>query len=219
MKTYQCARCGIRRRATSLLVGMALLASSSAMAVSHITPEPPGILSGGTHDIYYRGHVIADAGLEELRGGFSLGGMELNFGARLTTMINDRLRYETRVAFTRAGTEVLSRQLTDLQPSGPAAALVGPGQSLGAASINGAGLDLSGLADFSGVVANGRGGGMIAALHRVTRDAIVSTLATNANGQVVDNTIDISVHINNIGSLRAARQRDRIVNSLIGLPR
>lgn len=207
-----------RSIAASMLSG-AMLMASSAWGMSGASLSGPGILSAGTHDIYYRGEVIADAGLEELRGGFSLAGMEMSFGAKLTTLINNALRYETEVTFTRNGAEVLSRTLTDRLGSMGTATLVGPDQAVGAADISG-NLDLGGLADFSGVVVDyGEGGGMIAALHQITRRAIISTLATDASGQSVNNNVDVSIHINNIDEIRAARQRTMILNSLNGAPR
>lgn len=194
----------------------ALLASASALGMTGMGTSGPGILSGATHDIYYRGEIIPDDSLGGLRGGFSLAGMEMNFGAKLTTLINNRIRYETEVAFSRAGAEVLSRTLND--GTGGMAALVGPDQAISAADITGS-LNLTGLADFSGVLVGDSSGGMVAALHQITRNALVSTLATNANGQTIDNHIDIGVTINNIGEIRAARQRSMILNSLQSLPR
>lgn len=179
--------------------------------------------------IFHRGEMIPEAELDTLRGGFSLGGMELNFGAKLTTLINNTIRYETEVAFRNSGMEVLSQTISNAG-AGPVT-LVGsgssgvspasiPGSSLIVGSAGGGALDLSGLSDFSGIVVEGPGGiGSTAALHRITRQAIVSTLATTASGQTIQNDIDVSVYINNIGELRAAQQKARILNSLQGVIR
>lgn len=248
---------------TAFLLSGSLLA---AAGLSSASTTPSGILSAGTHDIFYRGEAISDEGMENLRGGFNLGGMELNFGAKLTTMINDRVRYITQVAFDNAGARVMSSTLektlsgadgvTRIQPSqggntgsggstsptgtGSGASHGGipgstggtggvgnsgsggnmsiPGNSISAAEISGQ-LDLSGLSDFSGVLLNDPDGGMTAALHRITRNAIVSSLSTTASGQSISNEIDVSVHVMNIGEVRASRQRDMILNSLQGIPR
>ncbi|ATJ84783.1 hypothetical protein ACFPTY_17290 [Halomonas beimenensis] len=200
-----------------LAAACAMLLASSAWSASSDIDSVDGILSAGTHDIYYRGVEIPRDGMEELRGGFNLAGMKINFGAKLTTLINNGLRYETEITFSGRGPEVISRGY-----SGPGAGgvvtLVGPGQAISASDIAG-NVDLSGLGDFSGVVVNYESGGMLAALHRVTRKAIISTLATDASGQSVDNRVDISMHIGNLGELRAARQRTMILNSLQGVPR
>ncbi len=210
------ASAGARQRsrwwATTLLAGgIALAAASGALASS----SPAGILSAGTHDIYYRGEVLPDDGLAELRGGFRLAGLELNFGAKLTTAINDRVRYVTQVAFDNAGARILSRTL-DQQQNG--AFQVTP---LGVGGINvrdiGGQLDLSGLSEFSGFLMNDAEGGMTAALHNITRNAIVSALATTASGQSISNNVDVSVEVMNIGEIRSAQQRSRILNSMQGI--
>ncbi|GEK73468.1 hypothetical protein HHA04nite_20120 [Halomonas halophila] len=155
--------------------------------------------------------------MAELRGGFRLAGMELNFGAKLTTAINERVRYITQVAFDNAGARVLS---STLEQSGTdtVTQVGGPG-GVDAASIGGK-IDLTGLSDFSGVLMSDGKGGMTAALHNITRDAIVSSLSTTASGQSISNDIDVSVQVMNIGEMRSFRQRGAILNSLQGiLPR
>ncbi|WP_136247208.1 hypothetical protein [Halomonas borealis] len=222
---------------------MAFLLSGTLLPVAAVTSASTlssGILSAGTHDIYYQGYVIPDEGLEELRGGFKLSGLELNFGAKLTTMINDKVRYITQVAFDNAGSRVLSSTLeasgvgagaeiavrsepgsgsiTSIRPEATGTSRQSNNSSLDAASTPGK-LNLAGLSDFSGVLFSGKDGGMTAALHKVTRDAIVSSLSTTASGQSISNDIDVSVHVMNIGEVKASRQRAMILNSLQGIPR
>ncbi|PSJ22675.1 hypothetical protein CVH10_06220 [Halomonas sp. ND22Bw] len=200
--------------------GISLLVASVSLAVASASPaatSPSGILSAGTHDIYYRGEVLPDEGMAELRGGFRLAGMDLNFGAKLTTAINERVRYITQVAFDNAGARVLSSTL-EQSGSEPVTQVGGPG-GVDAASIGGK-IDLTGLSDFSGVLMSDGKGGMTAALHNITRDAIVSSLSTTASGQSISNEIDVSVQVMNIGEMRSFRQRGAILNSLQGiLPR
>lgn len=209
-----------------LLAGAMSLVPTAASPVLAATAFPyvePGVQPRPDDaGVYHGGEVIAAAELDTLRGGFNLAGMELNFGAKLTTLINNTIRYETEVAFRNSGgIEVLSQTLSNA--GGSPVTLVGPG-STGAATIagtgGGGGLDLSGLTDFSGIVVEGPGGiGSTAALHRITRQAIVSTLATTASGQTIHNDIDISVQLNNIGELRSAQQKARILNALQGIVR
>ncbi|WP_147273775.1 hypothetical protein [Vreelandella rituensis] len=80
------------------------------------------------------------------------------------------------------------------------------------------GIDLSGLADFSGVTLSDPKG-FTAALHNITRDAIVSGVVSNASGRIIQQRIDIDVRLNNIGALRAAKQRASIVDSFSGILR
>lgn len=203
--------------ATSLLVAT-VLASTSTLALTSVPVSGPGLLSGATHDIYYRGEVIPSTDLDNLRGGFSLAGLEVNFGAKLTTLINDRVRYETQLAFSQAGTDIISRRLDISGTGAESLTQVGPGTGISAADITGQ-LNLAGLGGFSGVVVDDGMGGATAALHSITKNAIISTLSTTASGQSIRNNIDVSVHILNAGELRAQRQRTLILNSLLGVPR
>ncbi|MCK2185026.1 hypothetical protein [Halomonas getboli] len=213
-----------------LLVGSLILATNAAAATA-----TSGILSAGTHDIYYRGEMLSEGGMSELRGGFRMAGMELNFGAKLTSDINDRVRYITQVAFDNAGARVLSRTLeqsattgidvTPVSPNPGSASAAGNAVEsavkggINAADIAGA-LNLDGLSDFSGVlVSDPAGGGMTAALHNITRNAIISSLSTTASGQSISNKIDVSVNVLNFREIRASRQRAMILNSLQGIPR
>ncbi|WP_146143041.1 hypothetical protein, partial [Halomonas sp. ND22Bw] len=93
---------------TAFLLSGSLL---TAAGLSSASTAPAGILAAGPHAIFNRGEMISDEGMSDLRGGFNLGGMELNFGAKLTTMINDRVRYITQVAFDNAGARVMSSTL------------------------------------------------------------------------------------------------------------
>ncbi|MBB3141752.1 hypothetical protein [Halomonas organivorans] len=227
---------------------MAFLLSGSLLSVAgaaNASGDTQGILSAGTHDIYYRGEVLSNDGMADLRGGFKLAGMDMSFGATLSTMINDKVRYITQVAFDNAGTRVLSSTLeksgigsgtvTQIGPSGGSGApgqgtgggvggignagsSSGVGNSVNAADIRGQ-LNLAGLSDFSGVLFSDSNGGMTAALHRITRNAIVSSLSTTASGLTISNDVDVSVHVMNIGEVKASRQRAMILNSLQGLPR
>ncbi|RTR05651.1 hypothetical protein [Halomonas nitroreducens] len=203
--------------ATSLLVG-SVLASTSSLALTSAPVSGPGLLSGATHDIYYRGEVIPTTALDSLRGGFSLAGLEVNFGARLTTLINDRVRYETQLAFSQAGTDIISRRLDVAGGGAETLTQVGPETGVSVADITGQ-LNLAGLGGYSGVVLDDGMGGATAALHSITQNAIVSTLSTTASGQSIRNNIDVSVHILNAGELRLQRQRALILNSLLGAPR
>lgn len=214
-------RAGPLRRS---LLSAALLAGAAALAPTMAAAETTfsyGQIDARADDrgIYYRGEMIPEAKLDTLRGGFNLGGMKMSFGAKLTTLINNTVRYETQVAFRNAGMEVLSQTLSNAGSS-PVTLVESGSGSMISGSVGGGALDLSGLADFSGVVVEGPGGiGSTAALHSITRKAIISTLATTASGQSIQNTIDIEIGINNIGELRAAQQKTRILNSLQGVIR
>ncbi|MGM0857496.1 MAG: hypothetical protein ACQEW0_10480 [Pseudomonadota bacterium] len=167
------------------------------------------------NDEFSRGVVIAEAELDQLRAGFSLGGLDVDFGARLQTMIDNSIELVSVVNFTRAGADVVSQTFRD--PSG-SASQVGPGTGRLVTDMTPDGMELSGLAGFSGVTLSDPKG-FTAALQNITRDAIVSGVVSNASGRNIQQRIDIDVRLNNIGALKAAKQRTAIADSFAGILR
>ena len=170
--------------------------------------------SRGARDGFYRGAVIADEELGQMRAGFNFGGLDVDFGARLQTLIDDRVELVSVVNFTQAGTHLVSQTLRD---PGGMATQVGNGM-LPVTDVTPVGVDLTGLADFSGVALSDTKG-FTTALHNITRDAIVSGVVSNASGRSIQQRIDINVRLNNIGALDAARKRAAILNSFSGVLR
>lgn len=172
-------------------------------------------LSSTTRDDFHRGVIIADDELDQMRAGFNIGGLDVDFGARLQTLIDNSIELVSVVNFTRAGANVVSQ--TFRNPAG-AANRVGPGTGLSVTDMTPGGVDLTGLANFSGITLNDPKG-FTAALHNITRNAIVSGVVNNASGRDIQQRIDIDVHLNNIGALRAAKQRASIIDSFSGILR
>ncbi|WP_254276907.1 hypothetical protein [Halomonas sp. 3H] len=169
----------------------------------------------GEHDIYYRGEAIEEGDLASLRGGFRIGGMELAFGAELTTLIDEQVQLVSLVNITPSGVDLVSRTLSD--PTGQAS-LVGPGTGVRITDLTPNGVDLTGLAGFSGMTLEDTRG-FTAALHQITNSAILSGVVTNASGTAIDQRIDIQVRASNVGQLQMARQRQAIVDAFPGLLR
>ncbi|MDI5891729.1 hypothetical protein [Halomonas rhizosphaerae] len=185
----------------------------SAQAPASLYPEVES--SAVTRDDFHRGDVIAEAELDQMRAGFNIGGLDVDFGARLQTMIDNSIELVSVVNFTKAGADIVSQTFRDPSMS---ASQVGPGTGLTVTDVSPGSIDLSGLADFSGVTLNDPKG-FTAALHNITRNAIVSGVVSNASGRDIQQRIDIDVRLNNVGALRAAKQRAEIVDSFSGILR
>lgn len=168
-----------------------------------------------TKDDFHRGTVIAEAELDQMRAGFNIGGLDVDFGARLQTMIDNSIELVSVVNFTKAGTDIVSQTFRDPSMS---ASQVGTGTGFSVTDMTPGGVDLSGLADFSGVTLSDTKG-FTAALHNITRNAIVSGVVSNASGRDIQQRIDIDIRLNNVGALRAAKQRAAIVDSFSGILR
>jgi len=166
-------------------------------------------------DDFQKGVVIAEAELGQMRAGFNIGGLDMDFGARLQTRIDNSIELVSVVNFTQAGVDIVSQTFRDPSRS---ASLVGPGTGLSVTDMTPGGVDLSGLAGFSGVALNDAKG-FTAALQNITRDAILSGVVSNAAGRQIQQRIDVDVRLNNVGALRAAKQRAAIVESFSGILR
>ncbi|WP_458525150.1 hypothetical protein [Onishia taeanensis] len=162
-------------------------------------------------DIYTHAHaaIIPLDDMNELRGGFSIGGVDVDFGATLQTRIDGMVRMQTQLAFTQAGMNVVSEQVfsqsssvTNVSPGSTPITRVAPPT-----------FNLAGLADFSGV-AFSDAGSFTAALHNITRNAIVSAVVSNGSGQNISQSIDISVSLRNAEALQAAQSQAAIMRSL-----
>ncbi|MEQ6888801.1 hypothetical protein ABE957_08975 [Halomonas sp. CS7] len=149
-----------------------------------------------------------------MRAGFNLGGIDVDFGARLQTLIDNRVEMISVVNFTRAGANIVSQTFSD--PAG-AAMQVGNG-GISVTDVTPGGVNLTGLADFSGIALNDAKG-FTSALHNITRNAIISSVVSNASGRDIQQRIDINVRLNNMGALDAARKRAAIVDSFSGILR
>ncbi|SDO38882.1 hypothetical protein [Vreelandella arcis] len=173
------------------------------------------LLLSATRDDFYQGIVIAENELNQMRAGFNIGGLDVDFGARLQTKIDNSIELVSLVNFTKAGVHLVSQTLRDPSLS---ANQVGSGTGLSITDVTPSSIDLSGLANFSGVTLSDPKG-FTAALHNITRNAIISGVVSNASGRDIQQQINIDVRLNNIGALRAAKQRASIVDSLSGILR
>lgn len=180
---------------------------------TELYPQVP--FPSSTTDDFHRGTIIAEAELDQMRAGFNIGGLDVDFGARLQTMIDNSIELVSVVNFTKAGTDIVSQTFRDPSMS---ASQVGPGTGFSVTDMTPGGVDLSGLAEFSGVTLSDTKG-FTAALHNITRNAIVSGVVSNASGRDIQQRIDIDIRLNNVGALRAAKQRTAIVDSLSGILR
>lgn len=163
---------------------------------------------------YAQSMQLDDATLDTLRGGFSVSGMELNFGAVLKTQI-DSMVLESNINIDQSGARLTSQMLNGMDiaslPGDIQATLVGGGTPI--SDLAPGSLRLTGLKDYSGLALNDAKG-FTAALHNITKQAIVSAVVSNASQRSVQQTIDININVGNMPALQSASQRQAILNSL-----
>ncbi|WP_227369277.1 hypothetical protein [Halomonas sp. M20] len=161
--------------------------------------------------------IIEETALEDLRGGFTAGGIDMSFGATLRTMIDD-IRLETVMNITRAGENIVSQTLENTRHLRGATdrreiTQVGPATGKSIIETTPESVSVPGLKNLSGWVVQDPKG-FSAALHNLTQDAIMSAVISNASGRDIRQQLDIRLDVHNMDALRAAQVRSRIVNSL-----
>lgn len=146
------------------------------------------ITTGETDGLFAGLAVVGDTELAALRGGFSLRGMEFEFGVNARTYVDGQLALES--VFTLTGESEPAIQSLPLSGT-PVGTLImnnGTGDTL---SGN---MDLSTLAGANGlVISDSKGATGI--LHQVNRDRVLSVLVNRADGRVIQQEFDINVTV------------------------
>lgn len=156
---------------------------------------------------------IAEAELEELRGGFQLAGLDMSFGATLQTLV-DNVRMDTVFVIDMTGTEVVSQTISQLDAiEGQVVSQLGRGSGNTIMELTPNGINLVGMKDFSGMVVNDSKG-FTSVFHSVTRNAILGSVVSDASERDIQQRLDIGVQLNNLPALQAAQQRHSIADSL-----
>ncbi|MCE8035214.1 MAG: hypothetical protein LPK20_18310 [Halomonas sp.] len=156
---------------------------------------------------------LGEAELSELRGGFQIAGLDMSFGATLQTLV-DNVRMDTVFVISGAGAEIVSQTISQHQSiDGQVVSRVGEGSGNTIVELTPGGIDLTGMKDFSGLVVND-GKGFTSVFHTVTKNAILGAVVSDASERDIRQHMDIGVQVNNLPALRAAQQRQAIVESL-----
>ncbi|EPC00714.1 hypothetical protein L861_13050 [Litchfieldella anticariensis FP35 = DSM 16096] len=170
-----------------------------------------GMQPAGEYDAFADANavVIETETLAGLRGGFSVSGLDLDFGATLRTVVDDIL-YQTVMNLSESGAKVVSQSLVD--PTGQAV-IVNPQAGQSIVDLAPITINVPGLKQFSGIVLNDQNG-FTSVLHNVTRNAIVGSVISDASNREIAHELNIDIQVNNIDALRHANQRAAILNSL-----
>jgi len=128
--------------------------------------------------------IMADTDMEDLRGGFIVGGIDIGFGAVVTTILNGQPVLTTQLTITDAGRIVdqtmanVGQNLSDMTPEARDA------------------LGLGGLDDASGIVIEDESG-VTALVHNVTESALQNIIVNTATGRDISQDIDVKLTLPN----------------------
>jgi hypothetical protein len=126
--------------------------------------------------------VIEDGEMEDLRGGINIAGIEIGFGATVTSTLDGVPVLTTQFTLTDAG--AILRQT--LLASGESLSALTPEQR--------AALGLNGFDGLDGIVIQGEGGGT-AFIHNAATGALQNIVVNTADGREITQTIDISLQL------------------------
>jgi hypothetical protein len=158
--------------------------------------------------------VIGKDELDKLRGGFEIGGLQLDIGATIRTFIDGVQVLQSVVTLPGLAGTVPGGQQSGVSAQTSAQL---PGLQIVDASAGGlaalgdqipAQVDLGALNGASGVIVNDSKG-FTAALHLIDRSQIISALVNTANGRSLRQQVDVTVDIANF------RQYQRMVHSAL----
>lgn len=176
--------------------------SRSLLALLLLLPSSAVLASNGQTD----SEILTDRELAELRGGFSLEGLELSFGAEVRTYLDGQLVLQTNFNWSRDGiirSEFVSDVLSQPEPAQLAAGLL---------AGNGITASLTGQRIF---LANN---GQTAILHRTDR-SIQNILLNTASGLHARQEVDASVNLTNaqsfLGLVRDTRLGDALNSAIV----
>ena len=160
---------------------------------------------------------IAEIELDDIRGGFNIAGLEMDFGANVRTFINGALALETVITATDAGITSQSVTPSDGSVTGvPGLTLVfgdGSGPTIG--DVSPPNVDLSALERASGAVLNDSNG-FTAALHQINTDQILGVLVNTAAGRTIGTQLDVNITVSNFRQFQQSVRNAKIAHRLAG---
>jgi hypothetical protein len=160
-------------------------------------------------DVFSEITVISNNELGGIRGGFRVGGLDINIGAIVRTFIDGRLALQSQLTVANNGS--FKNTITSPASSGiPGATVISKnGPSLQAVTPKG--VNLEGLEGSEGIVIND-GRGFTAVLQNVGRSRILNTIVNQSSGRKIQHKVDVDVTIKNFSQLQRATRRAVLTN-------
>lgn len=157
-------------------------------------------------DVFSEIAVISDNELGGIRGGFRVGGLDINIGAIVRTFIDGRLALQSQLTVANNGS--FKNTITSPASLGIPGAIVisknGAGPSLQAVTPKG--VNLNGLEGSEGIVINDSRG-FTAVLQNISKDRILNTIVNQSSGRKIQHKVDVDVTIKNFSQLQRATRR------------
>ncbi len=224
----------VAKRACSIAVGMLLLQLTTATA----EPLVPGAwvqLQRATEqqaadvhmvDNFSGLEVIAMEELGEMRGGLAIGGLEIDVGAVVRTIVDGQLALESHISLATAneiaaaiGADPVNTALTTT-PGGSNGVETSAGVNSPAANVTieptNAAANPATNTRSNFVINDAKG--LTQVIHDVSRNSVVSAIVNQANGRNIRQEVDINITVSNFREIQraAALQRASSVLNRVG---
>jgi hypothetical protein len=143
---------------------------------------------------------VADAELDDMRGGFVADGIQFNFGAILKTTVDGQLAFQTQVTWTATGAQVSQT--------------LGPNTTQGGKVVNGQinGLDAQGLSQDQIAKMNN---GATVIIHNTTGGAVQNILLNTASGVTVTQSTQVNLGLPGFAQTQQAYQQGAVALQLL----
>ena len=158
--------------------------------------------------------LVDEQEMATMRGGLRIGGLNIEFGVNLRTIINGITQLETAYRLTDAGFALQTANENIITPATTASdtlsappgrrntLALGDGIGQSVTDISTGNLNLSGVSDATGVIFTDAQGKTTVALHQVTRERILSVLASDASNQNIEFDLNVDITISNYSQIR-----------------
>lgn len=148
--------------------------------------------------------------LSNMRGGFNIGGTDINIAAFIRTLIDGRVALESQLTVAGTGIVTSSTTATGL-PGTSVISRNDSGSSLQNVTAKGSKLDV--FQGGEGIVINDNRG-LTSVINNVQKNRFLSTIINRASGRKIQHKVEIDVTIKNLRQLQITSRLARLTNRL-----
>ncbi len=166
-------------------------------------------------DAFAEFNTISEGELREMRGGMSIGGLDLSIGATIQTTINGA-SLQSVFKVTEAGLALESMTARGVSPG--VTVLSGNGSGSGFSDVAPAGTQIAGLNENARGLAVNDSNGFSAALTQITTNQFADFVVNQANNRVIEQQLSVDVRVQNFHDIQNSARSATLVNQLMSIP-
>ena len=163
-------------------------------------------------DIFSEMSVINNNELGGMRGGFRIGGLNVNIGVMVRTYIDGRLALQSQLTLENNGSfeNLITTSPQSSRISG-ATVISNNGNGPTLQEVTSTGVNLEGLEGSEGIVIN-NSNGFTAVLQQIGKDRFLSTIINQSSGRKIQHEVNIDVTLGNFKQIQRASNSSRLTH-------